>query len=60
MWNYDTNGNFLGTINLSEKLTLGHAGNRHTGSFTLDFYDPSGNFLTEVAGIVTGERISAE
>jgi len=60
VWNYDTNGNFMGTINLSEKLTLGPNGNRHTGSFTLDFYDPTGKFLTEVAGNVTGERISVE
>ena len=60
VWNYDTNGNFMGTINLSEKLTLGPNGNGHTGSFTLDFYDPSGNFLTEVAGSVKGERIAVE
>jgi hypothetical protein len=26
----------------------------------LDFYDPSGNFITEVAGIVTGDRISVD
>src|SRR5882672_7474590 len=55
---YDTNGNFLGTIHLSETLTLGNGGNTHSGSFTLDFFDPSGNFLFEVAGSVTGERIS--
>jgi hypothetical protein len=60
VWNYDTNGNFLGTISLSEKLTLSHAGNAHSGSFTLDFYGPTGNFITEVAGDVTGERISVE
>ena len=60
VWNYDTNGNFMGTIHLSETLTLGPKGNGHTGSFTLDFYDPSGNFLMEVAGNVTGERIAVE
>jgi hypothetical protein len=60
VWNYDTNGNFMGTINLSETLTLGPKGNGHTGSFTLDFYDPSGNFIMEVAGNVTGERIAVE
>jgi hypothetical protein len=58
--NYDAGGNFLGTINLSETLTLGHGGNKHIGSFTLDFYGPSGSFLMEVAGSVTGERISVE
>ena len=60
VWSYDTNGTFLGTIHLSETVTLGGGGNTHSGSFTLDFYDPSGNFLFEVAGNVTGERISVE
>ena len=60
VWSYDTNGTFLGTIHLSETVTLGDGGNTHSGSFTLDFYDPSGNFLFEVAGNVTGERISVE
>ena len=57
---YDTNGTFLGTIHLSETLTLGNGGNTHSGSFTIDFYDPSGNFQFEVTGSVTGERISVE
>jgi hypothetical protein len=60
VWNYDVSGNFLGTINLSETLTLGHKGNTHSGSFTLDFYDPSGNFLFQVPGSVIGERISVD
>ena len=57
---YDTNGTFLGTIHLSETLTLGNGGNTHSGSFTIDFYDPSGTFQFEVAGSVKGERISVE
>jgi hypothetical protein len=60
VWNYDASGNFMGTIHLSETVTLGDGGNTHSGSFTLDFYDPSGNFQFEVAGNVTGERISVE
>jgi len=60
VWSYDINGNFMGTIHLSETLTLGKHGNTHRGSFTLDIYDPSGVFQTEVAGSVTGERISVE
>jgi hypothetical protein len=60
VWNYDANGNFLGTIHLSETLTLGDGGQTHSGSFALDFYDPSGNFLMEVDGSVTGDRISVE
>jgi len=48
----------LGTINLSETPVLGDKGNTHSGSFTLDFYDPSGNFMFEVPGNAIGERIS--
>ena len=59
VWSYDASGNFLGTITLTETLALGDRGNTHNGSFTLDFYDPSGNFLFEVPGSVIGERISA-
>ena len=60
VWSYDTGGNFMGTVHLSETLTLGKHGNTHSGTFTLDIYDPSGIFQTEVAGSVTGERISVE
>jgi hypothetical protein len=60
VWNYDTNGNFMGTSHLSETLTMGKGGNTHSGSFTLDFYDPTGHFLMEVSGNVTGERISVD
>ena len=58
VWNYDVSGNFMGTIDLTETLVLGDRGDTHSGSFTLDFYDPSGNFLFEVPGNVVGERIS--
>ncbi len=58
VWSYDVSGNFQGTINLNETLVLGIEGNTHSGSFTLDFYDPSGNFIMEVPGTVSGERIS--
>ena len=40
VWNYDTNGNFLGTIHLRETVHLTNKGNAQTGSFKLDFYDP--------------------
>jgi hypothetical protein len=60
VWSYDANGNFMGTIHLSETLTVGSDGKTHSGTFALDFYDPSGNFQFEVPGNVTGERISVE
>jgi hypothetical protein len=60
VWNYDTTGDWLGTINLSETVTVGKGGDSHSGTFALDFYDTSGNFLMEVDGTVTGARISVE
>ena len=60
VWLYDTNGNFQGTIHLSETLHLTQNGNAQKGTFTSDIYDPSGNFVTEVTGDVTGQRIRVE
>jgi hypothetical protein len=60
VWLYDTNGNFQGTGHLSETLVLGDRGDTHSGSFTLAFYDPTGNFQSEVSGTVVGERISPD
>ena len=60
VWIYDTNGNFQGTIHLSETLYLTQNGNAQKGTFTSDIYDPSGNFVTEVTGDVTGQRIRVE
>lgn len=60
VWNYDTTGDWLGTIHLSETVTVGKGGDSHSGTFTLDFYDTSGNFINEVTGTVTGARISVE
>lgn len=60
VWNYDTNGNFLRTIRVSETVYLTNKGNAQTGSFKLEFYNPDGNFETEVAGTVTAQRIQAE
>ena len=59
VWNYDANGNFGGTIHLSETVNV-DSGSTHNGSFALDFYDPAGNFQFEVAGTVTAERITVD
>jgi hypothetical protein len=59
VWLYDTSGNFQAVGYLSETLTLADRGNTHSGTFTLDLYDLSGNFLVHAAdGTVVGERIS--
>lgn len=60
VWSYDANGDFMGTIHLSETVYLTQNGNTQTGTFKLEIYDPSGNFVTEIAGNVTGHRIHVE
>lgn len=60
VWNYDVNGNFLGTIKLNETIELNSSGDAHSGTFTLDFYDPDGKFKFQVPGNVIAERISVE
>jgi len=36
----------------------GDRGNTHSGTFTLDIFDPVGNLVAQVPGTVVGERIS--
>jgi hypothetical protein len=60
VWSYDASGNFMGTIHLTESVTLAENGNTQGGSFTLDFYDPDDNFMFSVPGSVVGERITPE
>ncbi len=60
VWWYDSTGDFMGTIHLTEVVSLTNRGNSHGGSFALDFYDPNNNFLFEVAGNVVAERITVE
>jgi hypothetical protein len=60
VWWYDSNGDFMGTIHLTEIVSLTNRGNSHGGSFALDFYDPNNKFLFEVAGNVVAERITVE
>jgi hypothetical protein len=45
---------------MSETVYLTHNGNAQSGTFKLDIYDPSGNFVTEIAGNVNGQRIRVE
>jgi hypothetical protein len=60
VWNYDTTGDFLGTIHLSETVAVSPDGTSQSGTFTSAFYDPSGNFQMEVSGSVRGERVPAD
>lgn len=58
VWNYDSNGTFLGTIHLGETVTVAHGGDTHSGTFQLDFYDPNGVLQMSVPGDVVAERVT--
>jgi hypothetical protein len=60
VWSYDTTGDFQGTIHLGETVHLNPKGTVLSGTFRLDFYDPSGNFEMQVAGTVVGQRIQVQ
>ncbi len=56
-WLYDTNNNYVGTLNLIEKNTVAADGNSYSGSFEARFYDPNGNQFNKVTGTTAAERL---
>ena len=57
---WDSDGKFIGPARIQEDVTLDHSGNKYTGIFTIDQYDPSGNLLAHIAGQVTATRITVD
>ena len=55
---WDPLGNFIGPVQIREKVTLSHNSNQFTGTFTIDQFNPAGNVLAHVQGQVTGTRIT--
>ena len=55
---WDPLGNFIGPVQIKEKVTLSHSSNQFTGTFTIDQFNPAGNVLAHVQGQVTGTRIT--
>jgi hypothetical protein len=57
----DDGSTFVGPTNIRESVSVGRGGNRYSGTFTLDQYDPTGTtVLAEVLGTVTATRITAD
>jgi hypothetical protein len=52
------NGTLMGPAQIQEFVTLGPAGNRFSGTFTIDQYLENGNLVAHVAGTITGTRIT--
>jgi len=59
-WNWDANGNLIGTVAFLETVTVASGGNTYQGTFVFDTYDLSGNLLSEVTGTLSAERITAD
>lgn len=57
-WSFDTSGNLLGTVIISEKVTVSPDGNSFSGSYTYDVYDTTGKFQIEYTGQVKATRIT--
>jgi hypothetical protein len=57
-WLYDANGNFTGTLRLTEAYTLKDHGNKLAGTFDAKFYDTQGNLLQEVSGSSKAYRLN--
>ncbi len=59
-WLYDTSGDYLGTLDITEQNKVARDGNSYTGSFDAKFYDPSGNLFNEVTGTTTADRLGQQ
>jgi hypothetical protein len=56
-WSFDTNGNLLGTVWISEIVTVSANGNSYEGSYKYDIYDTTGAFIEEFTGTIKATRI---
>jgi hypothetical protein len=55
---YGPDGSVIGTLLIRETNVVNRAGNRFTGTFTIEFFDLDGNSVFTGAGEITGERIT--
>ena len=59
-WNYDSNGNLIGTVVIKEQFTLDPGANTFKGTVTVDTYDLKGNVAApQLQAQLTGKRITA-
>ena len=58
---YDpTTGAIVNFIILKEQDTLSPSGNSYTGTFTTTIYDPKGNQVDQIVGVVVGTRLTVD
>jgi hypothetical protein len=51
-------GNPSGPTRIFQEITLSPDGNHYTGTFTLDAYDPSGNPVAHIIGVISATRVT--
>lgn len=57
---FDASGNVIGTLILRETNVVNRAGDRFTGTFTIEFFDLAGNTVFQGSGEIVGERITVD
>ena len=57
---FDAGGNLIGTLILRETNVVTRAGDRFTGTFTIEFFDLAGNSVFQGSGEIAGERITVD
>ncbi|MGC2491392.1 hypothetical protein [Candidatus Binatus sp.] len=57
---FDTSSNFIGPVQIQERVTVDRKADQYTGTFTIDQFDPMGNPLAHVAGNVAATRITVD
>jgi len=59
-WTFDGNGNLTGTAYILETVTVASGGNQYQGTYTINFYDTSGNPEGSVSGTLAASRITPD
>jgi hypothetical protein len=58
---YDaTTGDLTAKANIREEVTLDDTGNVYSGTFTITIFDLNGNQVDQIAGTITGNRITVD
>jgi len=57
---YDAAGNVIGTLVLRETNVVNRAGDRFTGTFTIEFFDLAGTSIFRGAGEIQGRRVTVD
>lgn len=59
-WDFDTSGNLISIVVLTDTITVDLKGNKYSGTETVTVYDPTlSTIMYQVSGTVTATRITA-